>query len=150
MEILLSNQEKAGAKHLFQASNFVCFCYCCFQINITTKRKGKKNFETKYSTIENNQSLKIYCINENFYFSSNNYCSCVIIHHIFKDARAEQWPNFQLTVALHCIKNHASFKNIFLCQHDFYHLWHSKFLLLYPYYHNKFSMQNKFFFLNIF
>ena len=23
-----------------------------------------------------------------------------IIHHIFKDARSEQWPNFQLTAAL--------------------------------------------------
>ena len=26
---------------------------------------------------------------ENFSFSSNNKCSCVIIHHIFKDPRAE-------------------------------------------------------------
>ena len=32
-------------------------------------------------------------------FSSNNYCSCIIIH-IFKNACTEQWPHFPLTAAL--------------------------------------------------
>ena len=29
-------------------------------------------------------------MNENFSFLSNNWCLCVIIHHIFKDGQAEQ------------------------------------------------------------
>ena len=45
-------------------------------------------------------SITLYKINENFSFSSNNSCSCIIIHHIFKDSCTEQWPNFQLTAAL--------------------------------------------------
>ena len=43
--------EKTRGKQLFQASNFVCFYYCCFQIKIRTKRKGKINLETKYNMI---------------------------------------------------------------------------------------------------
>ena len=46
-----SNEEKTRGKQLFQASNLVCFYYCCFQTKIRTKRKGKINLETKYNTI---------------------------------------------------------------------------------------------------
>ena len=54
-----SNQEKTGGKQLFWASNFVWFYYCCFQIKIRIKRKGKINLETKYNTIWTNQTLNI-------------------------------------------------------------------------------------------
>ena len=61
--------------------------YCCFQIKIRTKRKEKINLETKYNI---QYSVTLYKMNENFSFTSNNQCSCVIIHHIFKDACTEQ------------------------------------------------------------
>ena len=34
-----------------------------------------------------------------FIFSGNNYCWCAIIDQTYSNVRAEQWPNFQLTVA---------------------------------------------------
>ena len=45
----------------------------------------------------NRKSMTIY---NDFLFSTNNYCWCVIIDYIFSDAYTEQWPNYQLTVAL--------------------------------------------------
>ena len=49
-------------------SDFVCFYYCCLQIKIRTKRKGKINLGTKYNTIETNKSLTIRCFNWKFFF----------------------------------------------------------------------------------
>ena len=53
--------------------------------------------------------MALYKTNENVSFSSNNWCSSVNIHHIFKDACAEQWLNLQITAASYAS---SSLKNI--------------------------------------
>ena len=72
-------KRKQGVNNCFKYLILSVFNTIASRLKSEKKGKGKINLETKYKMIQTNQSLTLYKINQNFPFSSNTWCYCVII-----------------------------------------------------------------------